>query len=208
MFRKSKFYFSLMLTALFSVSLLFSTSVMACEEEPQTLLSLYMNSDLIVVAKYDSNGKSVKSYEDEYGYNMETPRNLLIKQVYKGLPNVKNVSFLFTDYVSKEKSDVPVEESHGGEHYFDISKIKLGNEYLFFMSKDKESGKYYVTDYVSGVKETANLAFYEQNFNELKQIVAAKTNKYELLTEWIVKSIENKESREDGITDLAESRRP
>lgn len=205
MFRKSKLYFSLMLTALFSVSLLFSTAVKACEEEPQTLLSLYMNSDLIVLAKYDSNGKSVKSHEDEYGYSMDTPRNLLIKQVYKGLPNIGKVSFSFTDYVSKEKSDVPTEDNHGGEHYFDLSKIKVGDEYLFFMTKDKETSNYYVTDYVSGVKETKNLAFYEQNFTELKQIVAAKTNKYELLTEWIVKSVENEISREDGITDLSES---
>lgn len=194
-----------MLTALFSVSLLFSTNASACEEEPQTLLSVYMNSDLVVLAKYASNGKSVKTHEDEYGYSVDTPRNLLIKQVYKGLPNIKNVSFSYSDYVSKEKSDVPTEDNHGGEHYFDLSKIKLGNEYLFFMTKDKETGNYYVTDYVSGVKETKNLAFYEQNINELKQIVAAKTNKYELLTEWIVKSIENEESREDGIADLSES---
>lgn len=205
MLKKSKFYFSLMLTALFSVSLLFSTNVKACDEAPQTFLSLYMNSDLIVLAKYDTNGKSVKSNEDEYGYTVDTPRNLLIKQVYKGLQNIKNVSFLYADYVSKEKSDVPAEDDHGGDHYFDLSKTKLGGEYLFFMSKDKETGKYYVTDYVSGVKETNNLAFYEQNINELKQIVAAKTTKYELLTEWIVKSIENKESREDGVADLSES---
>ncbi len=205
MLKKSKLYFSLMLTALFSVSLLFTTNVKACDEAPQTLLSLYMNSDLIVLAKYDSNGKSVKSNEDEYGYTVDTPRNLLIKQVYKGLPNIKNVSFLFTDYVSKEKTDVPAEDNHGGDHYFDLSKITVGGEYLFFMTKDKENGNYYVTDYVSGVKETNNLAFYEQNINELKQIVAAKTNKYQLLTEWIIKSVENKETREDGIADLAES---
>jgi hypothetical protein len=205
MLKKSKLYFSLMLTALVAISLLFSTSVFACEEEPQTFLSLYMNSDLIVLAKYDSNGKPVKSNEDEYGYTLDTDRNLLVKKVYKG-QDVKKVSFLYTDYVSKETAATIEDDSHGGEHYFDLSQIKVGNEYLFFLTKDKETGKYFVTDFMSGVKETdKHLAFYEQNMGELKQIASAKANQYELLTEWIVKSIENETSREDGIADLSES---
>ncbi len=166
-----------------------------------------MNSDLVVLAKYSGDGASTKSNEDEYGYNIDTERKLNILKVYKGSSNLKSTSFLFGDYVTKSTEPAPTEEeNHTEDHYFDLSKIKIGGEYIFFLTKNKETGKYAVTDYVSGVKETdKNLAFYEQNISEIQQIVAAKGNQYALLTEWIVKNIENKETRNDGIGDLAES---
>jgi len=53
----------------------------------------------------------------------------------------------------------------------------MGGEYLFFLRKDKETGAYSVTDYVSGVRELGkNLSFYEKNLSELERIVAAKEN--------------------------------
>lgn len=207
MVRKSKLYFTAMLAALVLTSLLITSSVSACEEEPQTFLSLYMNSDLIVIAKYNGNGKPVKSNEDQYGYTLDTERKLLISKVFKGQQDLRTASFLFTDYVSKEGQTASEgEEGHTDAHSFDLSKIKIGGEYLFFLTKDKETGKYNVTDYTSGVREiNKNLAVYEQNLSELKQIASAKENQYELLTEWIVKSIENPATRTEGIGDLAES---
>lgn len=208
MLRATRLYFSAILSALVLVSLLLTTSVKACEEPPQTLLSLYMSSDLIVLAKYESESEPVKTNEDEYGYSLDTQRQLVLTKIYKGQNDLKSVSISYSHYVPKQNQDnpEPEEEFHQGEDYFDVSKIKIGGEYLFFLTRNKETGEYYVTDYVSGVRETdKNLSFYEKNFSELERIASAKENQYELLTEWIVKSIENTETRENGISDLAES---
>lgn len=206
MLRKNRLYFSAMLTALLSISLLFTSGAKACDEAPQTFLSLYMNSDLIVVAKFESETTPKKSNEDEYGYQLESERKLVFTKIYKGNRELRTISFPYFQYVSKSENGETVEDFAGDEYHFNLSKIQIGDEYLFFLTKNKEDGKYNVTDFVSGVKEIdKNLSLYEQNFSELEKIVAAKENQYGLLTEWIVKSIENKETREDGIGDLAES---
>ena len=215
MFRKSRLYFSVMCAALVVMSLLITSSARACEEPPQTLLTLYMNSDLVVLAKYENDGESKKSYEDEYGYTLETRRNLSLSKIFKGQPDLKTASFIYSNYESKPQpnAETPAEtevesefSEHEGENYFDLSKIKMGGEYLFFLKKNAETGDFYVTDYVSGVRDTSkNLAFYEKNFGELEKIIAAKQNQHALLTEWIVKNVENPETREDAIRDLSES---
>lgn len=197
-----------MLASLVLASLLLTSNVKACEEAPQTFLSLYMNSDLIVIAKYDSESEPQKSNEDEYGYSLETERKLVFTKVFKGQQDLKSISFAYSQYVPNpnQNNSEMEEEMHEYEEYFNLSKIKLGGEYLFFLTKNKETGAYSVTDYMSGVKEIdKNLSSYEKNLADLEQIASAKENQYELLTEWIVKSIENKETREDGIADLAES---
>ena len=208
MFRKSRLYFSAVLSALVLASLLLTSNVKACEEPPQTLLALYMNSDLIVVAKFESESKPQKTNEDEYGYSLESQRKLVLTKVFKGPQGLTSVSLPYSQYVpnpNQETSESEDEHIEEYEHYFDISKIKMGGEYLFFLTRNKETGEYSVTDYVSGVRETKELSFIEKNLSELEKIASAKENQYELLTEWIVKSIENKESREDGISDLSES---
>jgi hypothetical protein len=197
-----------MVAALALASLLMTANVKACEEAPQTFLSLYMNSDFVVIAKFESESAPVKTNEDEYGHSLDTERKLVFTKIFKGQPGLKSISFAHSTYVPNpnQNNAEPEEDVHGGENSFDLSKIKIGGEYLFFLTKNKETGAYSVTDYVSGVREiNKNLSFYEKNLSELEQIAAAKENQYELLTEWIVKSIENKESREDGIGDLAES---
>jgi len=208
MLRKSRLYFSAILSALvLSSLLLMAANVKACEDEPLTFLSLYMSSDLVVIARFESESAPKKSNEDEYGYSLDTQRKLVITKLFKGAQDLKSVSVPYSQFVpNPNRKDSDAEDEGEYEHDFDLSKIKLGGEYLFFLTKNKENGEFDVTDFVSGVKELdKNSALYEKNLAELKQIAAAKENQSELLTEWIVKSIENKESREDGIGDLAES---
>lgn len=215
MLKKSRLYVSAMLAALVLASLLITSNVNACGEPPQTLLSLYMNSNLIVLAKYESNGESKKSSEDEYGHSVETTRNLSVIKVYKGQNDLKNVSLLYSQYVpnpspsnAETGAEIVAEET---EHYpegdyFDISNIKIGEQYLFFLTKNEEIGQYDVTDYVSGAKQVSGkLDVYEKNLSELADITASAENKSAKLAEWIVKSIEEPLTREDGISDLAES---
>ena len=100
MLKKSRFYFTALCGALVLISLLMTSSARACEEEPQTFLSLYMNSDLVVLATYESDGDSKKSFEDEYGYTLDTARNLSLSKIFKGQSDLKTVSFLYSEYKS------------------------------------------------------------------------------------------------------------
>jgi hypothetical protein len=209
MLRKSRLYFSAVLAALVLASLLLTTNVKACEDAPQTFLTLYMNSDLIAIAKFESESEPKKANEEEYGYSLDSQRKLVFTKIFKGNKELKTVSFAYSQYVpnpNQNNSEAEEEEYHEAEYDFDLSKIKIGGEYLFFLTVNKETGEYYVTDHVSGVREIdKNLSFYEKNLSDLEQIAAAKENQSELLAEWIVKSVENKDSREDGIADLSES---
>src|SRR5687767_5174975 len=106
MLKKSRLYFSAMIAAMVLVSLLVTTNVKACEDPPQTLLSLYMNSDLVILANYAGNGEAKKTNEDEYGYSLETERNLSVVKVLKGQDDLKAVSFIFSEYHSNPNQQV------------------------------------------------------------------------------------------------------
>lgn len=209
MFKKSRLIISSVFAMLVLFSLLVTTSVRACEDIPQTLLSLYMNSEIIVLATYESDGAKVKSDEDEYGYGYEIERNLAIVQILKGPKELKTVTFSNYEYHSNQPETVPeydTEFDHYDENYFDVSKIKIGNQYLFFLAKDRETGKYSIADYSSGVKDVSGkVHIYEKSLKELEAIVSDKTGQRLRLAEWMVKNIEEPETRQDGIADLAES---
>src|SRR5690349_5215446 len=126
MLRKTRLYFSAIIAALALASLLMTANVKACEEAPLTLLSLYMNSDLIVIAKYESESEPQKANEDEYGYSLESQRKLVFTKVFKGRTDLKSVSFAYSQYVPNpnQNNTEAVEDMEEYEHEFDISKIK------------------------------------------------------------------------------------
>ncbi len=210
MLKKSRLYISAILTAVVLASLLVTTNVKACGDEPQTLLMLFMNSDLVVLAKYDGQGEGTKTSEDEYGYSLESLRNLEVSKVFKGQSDLKKAGFVFSEYVSIQPPTNPenvaeVPEHQVTEEYFDASKIKVGEEYIFFLQKNEDTGQYRISDYSSGVLKTdKNLQVYEKSLKELADISADTENRAARLAEWIVKSIEEPTTRTDGISDLSE----
>lgn len=212
MFKSSQKIVSAVLIAFLFVFLFITpNSTKACEDAPQTLLSLYLYSDLIILAELDSSNIIKREDEGEYGYSVEIERNLRIIQILKGQPNLKNVSF--TNYEFRENpnaqvsSDEMMEIDHSYyDRYVDISTIKSGDKYLFFLTKDEENNKYVLTDYSSAVKDVSGkIDIYEKSIAELKAISESKENQMQMLAEWIIKSIEEPETRQDGIRDLSES---
>ncbi len=212
MFKLSKILFPTVAMILVTAVLLVTPgSVYACEEEPQTLLSLYLNSDLIVLANYDSKKILNREEGDEYGYGLEVERSLSVIQILKGQSDLKN--FLLTNYEYHSNPNSPAMEGESFEHdevynsgYTNISDVKIGKTYLFFLTKNEENGNYILADYMSAVKDVeGKFDIYEKSINELNAISASKENQIEKLTEWVVKSIEEPETREDGISDLSGS---
>ncbi len=93
MLRKFRLHFSAILAAFVLASMAFTSNVKACEEEPKTFLSLYMSSEMIVLAKFDSETEPVKSNEDEYGYSLDSQRTLVFTKIYKGQTELKSISY-------------------------------------------------------------------------------------------------------------------
>lgn len=203
MLKQSRIIFSATFVAVLLFSLFIAPdSAKACGEPPKTLISLYLESSLIVLAKVDGN-KIVKVEEDEYGTWTELERNLTIIKTLKGRTNLKTVSYTDSDYVSKSGDSAEYAEY---DEDMDFVKVKVGEEYLFFLTKYEEGGKDSLTDYVSGVKNVeGKLDVYEKNLDELKQIFETKENQTVNLVEWIVKSLEKPEFRDDAIQDLSSS---
>jgi hypothetical protein len=213
MFKSTQILFSATLIAFLFIFLFITPySARACAEEPQTLLSLYLNSDVIILADYESAKILEKEDTTEYGYWQKLQSTLKVLRIFKGQKDLEKVSFIKHEYHSLETT--PAESDELSEDYdseyeteVNVEDIKPGDRYLFFLTKDQEDGENYVlTDYMSGVKDVSGkLDVYEKSLNELRSISESKENQNARLIEWLVKSIEEPVTRQDGINDLAES---
>lgn len=212
MLRQTRFFISAALAAvLFSTFILSpSNRVKACPVPmPATLLELYLRSDLIVVAdvKDEKDGKIIED-ENDY-YSVEVNRNLRVSSVLKGKAT-KNFVFTKVEYRNKHENNEAVEDT--GEEYLPygysgVTRIAGDERFLFFFTKDAETGKIELSDDVSGVKKLNDfeLGLYQKRLAELKKIVETKEYQLDELTDWLVRLTEELATRWDGIADLTAS---
>lgn len=215
MLKRVRFVFSAALVAVLSVSTLFLSKpvkIEACPvSPPDTLLKLYLKSDLIFVADVtkEKDGKILADEEDYFF--VEVLKDLKISTVLKGKPKPDFV-FKDTEYREKKSSEDSTDETTTG--YFQTEYeaplgIKTGERYLFFFKKDSDSEteNYDLTDAASGYKklDNAELKIYEKRIKELEKIVGKKKNQLEAVTEWLVSCVEEPATRWDGIFDLRAS---
>jgi len=182
-----------------SVCILLETvSAKRCGAEiPDSLLTLYLESDLVVVASIKSEKVLKVTDEYEYGKYLEVEKSLEISDTLKGR-DLDSVTFNISEFKSNN-SENTAEYSEEGEVY-----PKVGDKALSFLTKNAETNFYELADYSSGMKKLkdAELDVYEKRIKELKQIVAAKKNQLPKLTEWLVRLTEEPITRTEGIIDL------
>lgn len=196
-------------SATFVAILLVSTLILsvpvrvnACEDSPPaTLLSLYMSSDLVVVANLTSekDGK-ITTDENDY-YFIEVNRNLRVSSVLKGKSR-SNLIFTQTEFRYKgEQTDEHEEEIYYPYGYKWHQKFQVGERYLFFLKRNAETKQYELTDEVSGAKKLNDyeLSVHEKRIEELAAIVGNKKNQLTALTEWILRCLEEEATRWDGV---------
>lgn len=194
------------LGVLISTVALSSSNVYACPAPmPSTLLSLYLQSDLIVVADVTDEKEIKRSSESKHGYYASLERSLNISKILKG--TVKEMTTSYSAYEYKSKVSAPGKPRRLRMSYGFRSgvPVKLGEQYLFFLRSNGKKG-YYLTDRMSSVKKAdADLDVFETRIDELKQIVETKENQVENLAEWLVKGIEKPATRWGSIQDLYNS---
>jgi len=166
-------------------------------EIPDSLLTLYLESDLVVVASIKSEKVLKVAEEYEYGKYLDVEKSLEISDTLKGR-RLDSVTFNISEFKSKNPENA-AENSEEGEIY-----PKVGDKALFFLTKNAETNFYELADYSSGMKKLkdAELEVYKKRIKELKQIVATKKNQFPKLTEWLVRLAEEPITRTEGVIDL------
>ena len=217
MFKRSRIFISAVLVAVLCVSTLILSNPLtarACpvDPPPATLLTLYLASDLIVVAEIlsEKDGAVINDYADYF--NLEVDRKLKPISTLKG---TAPADFVFTKSEYRLKNNAPAESAEGDEEerrytpygYKGDSKLTAGEKYLFFFAKDSETGEYDLTDDVSGVKRLGDydLEVHLKRLKELQSIQKLKKNQLEALTKWLIRCVEEPATRWDGVYDLRQS---
>ncbi len=168
----------------------------ACPVEiPDSLLTLYLKSDLVIVASIESERflKTVEEYE--YGSTFEEEKNL---QIFDTLKGRRANSAAFREFGFKPKNLEETDESS------DAIYPQVGEKALFFLEKDAEENCYRLTDGESGAKrlDAAELDIYVERIEQLKRITASRKNQLGKLTEWLVRLVEEPVTRDEGLIDL------
>lgn len=217
MLKRIRFFFSLNLIAGLLLSTLILSkpaSIKACPPPPpKTLLSLYLNSDLIFVADFVSEKDGKILHDEEDYYQIQVRKDLRISSMLKGRHS-RNFIFTNTDFRNKknvekteEETDEEAEYEYTPYGYRGYSELTVGEKYLFFFKKDKETQQYELTDYTSGYKKLsdADLAIYKKRIDELKSITKNKDNQIAEITKWLIRCIEEPATRWDGVFELISS---
>lgn len=167
---------------------------------PDSLLTLYLKSDLVVTASLESEKVLKMTAEHEYGSYYDVERNLDIDKTFKGQKS-DSAAYKTSEYKPKnaDASEAVAEENE--------YSLKTGEKALFFLIKNAESGYYELAHYSAAVKQLngADLNLYEKRVKELKSILGKDKDRHARLGEWLVRLIEEKATREEGVRDLLAS---
>jgi len=216
MFKQSRFFFSAGVIAVLLVSLFFFPNNISAKskrcpiELPKTILSLYLQSEQVVIAEV-SDEKVLKVENEnatEENYYFDVERNLDVIKTFKG-QKLNKISFTKNEYrptYKQSDNTEEIDEVYLVEGYRMNTRLEKGKRYLFFFNKDEEEG-FYQSDYRAGAREitSENSMILEKRLSELGKILAAKDDKFPKLAEWLVLLTEEPVTRWEGATSLSRS---
>lgn len=175
---------------------------------PETLLSLYRNSDSIYIARFDKT-EDGETTEDTADYS-----SVRIKKYFSISSTLKGESRKFfvlddLDYrykISAETANT-VEESVEADDTEESMALKPGDTLLLFLKKGSDGEAPVLTDYRDGVKKlsTDHIAVYEARIKELDAIFSAKQVSEAAIVEWLVRCAQDPATRWEGTFELLQS---
>jgi hypothetical protein len=194
-----------LITFLFFSSLLLSNveQAEACGGPlPQTLLELFLNSDLAVIADVTSEEIPKNDGEYESAIYSDVRKNLRLIKIYKG-QHAENLSVTNSEYFFQIKNEDGVNTGEIGRS----GALLPGNRYLLFLQKNKESGEYGLAPTGSAYREldAADEDTYDRRLSDLAAILKTRKVQSTALAEWLVKLAEEPKTLYDGTTDLLRS---
>ena len=197
-------------------------------KEPETLLSLYQNSDGIYVATFDKTveGEAVEDTEDYTA--VEVKKHFTISSTLKGRsrkffvleekdyryktqnvvgmeagqPDAESAAEPETETAAETETDEEPEEETEDE-----SELKSGDTLLLFTAKGGEGEPETLADYRDGIKKLSmeHIAAYEARIRELNAIFSSKKVNAERLLAWVIRTAEDPVTRWEGTYELLSS---
>jgi hypothetical protein len=173
-------------------------TVFACPAPPLPLRALYMNSDLIVVARLgETTPVEMVSSGEENSYKRYLMRTSLnVSSTVKGQGNYGVVNVYHWAW---QQRDIPY--SHVFNQYSD------GDKLLFFLNPREDGQGYEIADNSYGVKSLpeADLRIYLQRIDELSLIMQQEKPDPAQIVEWLVRCAEEPATRWEGLQELTMS---
>lgn len=178
-------------------------------KEPETLLSLYQNSDAIYIASYDKtvDGEILEATDDYTA--VEIKKHFTISSTLKG-QNRKFFVLEDRDYRYKTalpETNVVEVEPESEEAGDDPSELKSGDTLLLFIRNSEEKEAPTLTDYRDGIKKlsTERMSVYEARIKDLNSIFGEKKVNEQRLMEWLIRCAEDPATRWEGTFELLRS---
>ncbi len=172
---------------------------------PETLLSLYQNSDAIHIATFDkkTDGEIIEDTADYTSLGIK--KHFSISSTLKG---ESRKFFVLEDseyrYKNTETTPAEAEESEEVEDPEASIELKPGDTLLLFLKKGDESDEPTLTDYRDGTKKLSmeHIGVYEARIKELNSIFGAKKIDEAKIVEWLIRCAEDPVTRWEGTFEL------
>ena len=206
------------LLSLFSILVLLLPTLMipaqACPVKlPETLLSLYINSDAIYVARFDKVEDHETIENSDERAVVRIMKHFDVSSALKGetqkLFTIEERDYRYKRDVSSPEEEPVREEPEEEEEpspYGDRD-LKSGDQVLLFLKKGEDGKTLELTDYRDGIKKMtpARLDSYQARISELNSIFSAKTVDNPKIVEWLVRCVRDPHTRWDGAYQLQRS---
>lgn len=143
---------------------------------PETLRTLFQNSELVVIATTGNSQVIGKSSENFYKVNTE----LQILSVHKGELVGSNLAYDQVIY---------------GESETDVHKMEAGKMAIFFLNRDKDTGEFEN----QAIKEISaeSVAAYMARMDELGQILSSNNGQAPKMLEWLIRCADDPVTRKE-----------
>ncbi len=155
-----------------------NVSARSCPSEPpDSLLTLYLKSDLIVVASIESEKVLKMTSEYEYGSYFDIEKLLDVSDTLKGSRKGRT-AYVISQYEPKDSKTIGDDSSKMASSEETDDFLSIGHKALFFLVKNAENNSYELADYGSAIKKLSDhdLNIYLKRIKELKKITEAKKN--------------------------------
>lgn len=183
-----------------------NVSARSCPAEiPDSLLTLYLKSDLIVVASIESEKTLKMTSEYEYGSYSDVEKILNVSDTLKGQKKGQ-AAYIVSQYTPKNSKN-DANDSGSIEAFEEETYPGIGHKALFFLVKNAENNSFELAHYSAAIKklDSQDLHVYFKRIKELKKLTEAKKNQLDKLTEWLVRLVEEPATRDEGTSDLQAS---
>jgi hypothetical protein len=199
----SKYFLSALIIFVLLFSSFAKTKTKKCPVRiPDSLVSLYVKSDLIVIGELKSEKTEKVLSEDNTYKNLLTKQTVQVSKTLKGIHS-PTVAVYKNQYIYKNN------ENGSGEMLLDdeieTTSYQIGEKALFFL-KTNDQKQLWATDY-NGIKKLndTDLGVYQKRIKELSFIIKNKKDQAEKLAEWLVKCAEETATQREGIYEINRS---